>query len=404
MRLREILRLVRVGRPHAPYGGARRLARTHSVEDVARAARRRLPRGVAGYLDGGGEDEVTLRRNRRSFEAHRIVPAPLHDVGDVDTSTTLLGRPCALPLALAPVGAPRLFHHRAELAAARAARALRIPFGVSTLATTPLQDIASETDGTLWLQLYLWGDRSVARDLLAQADACGLDALVITVDAAVRSKRERELRAGITLPRPSLTLRTVLDGVAHPVWSWHFLTSPAPGFPNIGQTVAAAGDGPGRLEAMFDGTLTWDDVAWIRETWHGPLALKGVLGADTARRAVEAGADGVIVSNHGGRQLDRTPATIDVLPEIVQAVGDRAEVLLDSGIRRGTDILTALALGAHGVLVGRAWLYGLAAGGEAGVHHSIDVLAEELRTAMALAGARTVGDLHPGMIQRPAHR
>ena len=227
----------------------------------------------------------------------------------------------------------------------------------------------------LWFQLYLWGDRSAARELVAQARAAGYRALLLTVDTAVRSKRERELRHGIALPTPELTLRTVLDGARHPAWAWHFLTSPALGFPNLAMHGPTSRQ---RLTQMFDGTVSWADLDWIRQEWDGPIALKGVLSEEDARRAADEGVDAVIVSNHGGRQLDHVPATLEVLPGIADAVGDRVEVLFDSGIRRGSDIVTALALGARAVLVGRAHLYGLAAAGEAGVRHAIDILAGEV--------------------------
>jgi L-lactate dehydrogenase (cytochrome) len=391
MKPREIAELVRVSRPPAPYG-ARRLARTYSIEDIAQVARKRLARGALNYLEGGGEDEYTLRRNRAAFDRYELVPSALHDVSDIDTATTALGSELPVPIILSPVGGPRLLHHEGELAVARAARHAGIPYAISTLATVPIERIARETDGDLWFQLYLWGDRSVAESLLARAQEVGYRALLVSIDVAVRSKRERELHAGVELPTPNLTVSTLLDGALHPSWSWHFLRSEALGFPNVEQ----AGDSPGgspALEDMFDGTLSWDDLPWIRDIWEGPIAVKGILSPDDARRAADEGVDGVVVSNHGGRQLDHVPATIDVLPEIVDAVGDQVEVLFDSGLRRGTDIVTALSLGARAVLVGRAHLYGLAAAGEAGVRHALDILVEELRTAMALCGATSLGDL-----------
>lgn len=397
MRLSEIRELLNVGRPGAPYG-ARSLARCYDIEDLAHLARRRLPRGAAGYLDGGGEGEWTLRRNREAFGEVELVPRVLRDVSRIDTTSTILGIPVPLPMALSPVGAPRMFHHEGELAVARAARAAGLPYGISTLSTRSLEEVAEVAgDSPLLFQLYLWGDRSTAKDLLARASSAGYRALLLSVDSTVRSERDRELHRGIALPTPELTLGTVLDGARHPRWSWHFLTSPALGFPNLSM------EGPTSrrmLGQMFDGTVSWDDVRWIREAWSGPLAIKGVARPEEALRAVDEGADAVIVSNHGGRQMDHVPATLEVLPEVAGAVGDRLEVLFDSGIRRGSDILTALALGARGVLVGRAHLYGLAAAGEAGVRHAIDILAYELRTSMALCGATSLGELDRDLLRR----
>jgi L-lactate dehydrogenase (cytochrome) len=399
MNLSEIRELVHVGRPDAPYG-ARALARCLSISDLRRLARRRLPAAALGYLEGGGEDEWTMRRNREAFGQVELVPRVLRAVTQPATATTVLGTPMPLPFALSPIGAPRMFHHEGELAVARAARSAGLPYGISTLATQPLEAIADEAQGSpLWFQLYLWGDRSAARKLLAQARAAGYRALLLTVDTSVRSNRERELRNGIVLPNPELTLRTVLNGARHPAWSWHFLSSPALGFPNLSSSGLTSRQ---RLAEMFDGTVGWPDLDWIRQEWDGPIALKGVLSQDDARRAADEGVDAVIVSNHGGRQQDHVPAALEVLPGIAEAVGGRVEVLFDSGIRRGSDIATALALGARAVLVGRAHLYGLAAAGEAGVRHALDILAGELRTTMALCGAATLADLDRSLV-RAAH-
>src|SRR5579884_2992186 len=396
MRLTETLPLLRVARPPAPYG-AHRLARCYSIEDVAAKARRRLPKGALDYLEGGGEGECTLRRNRAAFDQLEFVPDMPRDVSRLDTSTTVLGDRVALPFALCPVGAPRMFHHDGELAAARAAGRAGIPYGVSTLATRSVEEIAAQTDAPLWFQLYLWGDRREAKEAVARARSAGFAALLISIDTAVRSKREREKRAGLELPVPNLAMRTFLYGALHPDLSWHFLTTETISFPNIGPPDHRSRE---KLAHMFDGTVSWRDLDWIRELWEGPILLKGVLRPEEAVRAADAGLDGVIVSNHGGRQLDHVPATIDVLPEIVEAAGDRIEVLVDSGFRRGSDIVAALALGARAVLVGRAHLYGLAAAGEAGVRHCIDILAEEVRMTMQLCGARTIGELHRGLIRR----
>jgi L-lactate dehydrogenase (cytochrome) len=396
MNLSDIRDLIHLGRPEAPYG-VRALARCYDIGDLAALARKRLPAGAAAYLDGGGEDEWTLRRNCAAFGEVEFLPHILRDVSGVQIATTVLGTAMPAPIVLAPVGAPRMFHHEGELAVARAASQAGLTYGVSTLATQPLEAIAEAAQGRpLWFQLYVWGDRSVAKDLLARAKAAGYRALLLSADTTVRSERDRELHRGIELPSPELTVRTVLDGARHPSWAWHFLTSPAPGFPNLSTHGPTSRE---QMKEMFDGTVSWQDLDWLREAWDGPLAVKGVLRPDEAVRAADHGADAVIVSNHGGRQMDHLPATLEVLPDVVSAVGDRIEVLVDSGFRRGTDIMMALALGARAVLIGRAHLYGLAAAGEAGVRHAIDILTEELRMAMGLCGAATLTDLQRGLLR-----
>jgi len=396
----EIVELVRVARPDPPYG-VRALARCFDIEDLAGLARRRLPAGALGYLEGGGEGEWTLRHNREAFDEIEIVPRVLRDVSHVETATTVLGSQVPFPIVLSPVGAPRMLHYEGELAVARAARHARIPYAISTLATQPLEAVAAEADGNpLWFQLYVWGDRGAAKELVARAHAAGFRALLLSVDTTVRSERDRELHRGIVLPSPELTFSTVVDGARHPRWAWHFLSSPAIGFPNLSTNSATSRS---RMEEMFDGTVSWRDLEWIRAAWPGPVALKGVVNAEVARRAAGEGVDAVIVSNHGGRQLDHIPATIEVLREVVDAAAGCLEVLVDSGIRRGSDIMIALALGARAVLVGRAHLYGLAAAGEPGVRHAIDILANELRMSMALSGVNRLDELNPDLLRfRPA--
>jgi L-lactate dehydrogenase (cytochrome) len=398
MRPSKALQLLRIARPPDPSGGAR-FARCYSIEDVAHKARRRLPLGALAYLEGGGEDEYTLRRNRAAFDLLEFLPAMPGDVSQVDTSTTVLGQRLPLPFALSPIGAPRMFHHEGELAVARAARQAGIPYGISTLATTAVEDVAREADTPLWFQLYVWGDRTDAKRAVTRARAAGFSALLFNIDTTVRSKREREKHTGLDLPTPHLRVRTLVNGALHPSWSWHFLTSDTISFPNIGPPDQRSLD---KITEMFDGTIRWDDIDWIREVWDGPIVVKGVIRPEEAARAADAGLDGVIVSNHGGRQLDHLPATIDVLPEIVDVAGDRIDVLVDSGFRRGSDIVAALALGAKAVLVGRAHLYGLAAGGEAGVRKCIDILSQELRMTMALCGARSIAELNAGLIRQNA--
>src|SRR3954451_3814449 len=267
MRLSETLHLLRPARPPAPYG-AQTLARCYSIEDVARQARRRLPLGSRAYLDGGGEGEYTLRRNRAAFDDLEFLPRQPGDVSSVDTSTTVLGERVPLPFALSPVGGPRMFHHEGELAVARAARRAGIPYGISTLATTSVEDVAAQTDTPLWFQLYIWGDRAQSKDALARAKAAGYRALLVSIDTTVRSKREREKRAGLELPDPDLPVTTLVEGALHPGWAWHFLTSPTISFPNIGPPDQRS---LREMPAMFDGTVGWADLDWIRELWDGPI-------------------------------------------------------------------------------------------------------------------------------------
>jgi L-lactate dehydrogenase (cytochrome) len=342
-----------------------------------------------GYLEGGSEDEYTMRHNRAALDACELIPHVLRDVQNVDLTTTLMGGELPVPLVLAPAGGPRLFHHQGELAVARAAGREQVPYAISTLSSFSLERIASAAGGPLWFQLYVWGDRGRSKELVQRASEAGYEVLVLTADCSVRSKRERELRAGLVLPSPRLTARSIAEGALHPAWVWNFLVQDRLSFPNL-TGAESSRDAIREVTDLFDGSLTWGDLEWIRAAWKGPLVLKGVLSPEDARRAADLGVQAVVVSNHGGRQLDHAPAAIDALPAVVAAVGNRIEVLLDSGVRRGSDILAALSLGAAAVLIGRAYLYGLAAGGQAGVHRALRILTEELRIAMALSGLPTV--------------
>ena len=351
------------------------------------------------YIDGGAEDELTLRRNTGAFDALALMPRVLRDVDDVDLSTTILGSRSSLPFALAPTGFTRMTHHDGELAVARAAGRLGIPYTLSTMGTRSIERVASVASGPLWFQLYVWRDRGLAKELIDRARAAGYDALLLTVDVPVPGARERDLRNGLTIP-PSLGLRTFWEGARHPHWWWRFLTGDAVSFECVSDRAAKPSGVMAFLAAQFDPTVTWDDLEWIRDSWDGPFVLKGVVDPHDARRAADAGVTGIVVSNHGGRQLDGSPSTIEVLPDIVDAVGGRLEVLLDSGIRRGRDIVAALALGASACLVGRAYVYGLGAAGEPGVAKTIELLSAEVRRSMQLVGARTVADLEPSIVSR----
>jgi L-lactate dehydrogenase (cytochrome) len=368
----------------------RRLARAATIGDLRELARRRTPRAVFDYTDGGAGAELSLRRSRDAFGRVEFVPSVLRDVSTVDTATTLLGRPSALPMAFAPTGFTRLMHHEGERAVLRVAEWAGIPYALSTMGTTSVEDFAAAApQARRWFQLYLWRDREASRDFVARALAAGYEALVLTVDTPVAGARLRDVHNGLTIP-PALTLRTLADGAVHPAWWFNLLTTPPLEFASLtgwGGTVAELAD------RVFDPAATLADVRWLREAWPGALVVKGIQTPDDARAVVEAGADAVVVSNHGGRQLDRAPTPLEQLPAVVAAVGDRAEVYLDGGILDGADVAAAVALGARGCLVGRAYLYGLMAGGERGVARAAGILAAEFRRTMQLVGATSVGEL-----------
>ncbi len=387
-----------LARPRRPAGDAtdRRLARAAAIGDLRELARRRAPRAVFDYTDGAAGAEIGLRRSRDAFERVEFRPSVLRDVSVVDPSTVLLGRPAALPLAFAPTGFTRLMHTEGETAVGRVAERVGIPYALSTMGTTTIEGLAAAAPGARrWFQLYLWRDREASAALVARAAAAGYEALVLTVDTPVAGRRLRDVRNGLTIP-PALTLRTVADAAVHPRWWVDLLTSEPLEFASLrswGGTVAELAD------RVFEPAATLDDVRALRETWRGALVVKGVQTAEDARAVVDAGADAVVVSNHGGRQLDRAPTPLEELPAVVRAVGDRAEVLLDGGILDGADVVAAVSLGARGCLVGRAYLYGLMAGGERGVQRAADVLAGEITRTLQLLGVTSVAELTPDRVR-----
>jgi L-lactate dehydrogenase (cytochrome) len=319
-------------------------------------------------------------------------PRVLQDVAAVDPSAVVLGRPAALPLVFGPTGFTRMMHTQGEPAVARVAARTGIPYALSTMGTTSIERLATEVPQCRrWFQLYLWRDRGASRDFVARARDAGYDALVLTVDTPVAGPRQRDVRNGLTLP-PSLSLSTVAEGALHPAWWFDLLTTEPLEFASLHRFEGTVAELAAR---MFDPAATLADLAWLREAWPGPLVVKGIQSAGDARLVVDAGADAVVVSNHGGRQLDRAPTPLERLPEVVHAVGDRAEVLVDGGVLSGGDVVAAVALGARAVLVGRAYLYGLMAGGERGVQRAADILAAEVRSTMALLGVTDVGALRP---------
>ena len=380
--------------------------RAHAVniDDLRRLALRRLPRGVFNYIDGGAEDEVTLRANSDAFRRWNFAPRVLEDVSQVDTSVTLLGRRMPFPLVLAPTGFARMADPEGELAVARAAARAGVPFSLSTVATRSIEEVAAAADDvTLWFQLYVLRDRGMVRELVQRADAAGYQALMPTVDIPVPGRRERDVRSGFTLP-PQLGPGTIVDGIRHPGWTWRFIRSDPIVFSNVGAGAAGDGSTPVALSSLintlFDPAFTWRDLAWLREIWEGALVVKGIQTVADARLAADLGCDAIVLSNHGGRQLDGAPPILDLVAPVVDAVGSRVAVICDGGVRRGGDIVKALALGARACMAGRAYLYGLGAGGEAGVDYAIDLLAEETARTMALLGCRTVAQLGRAYLTR----
>ncbi|MDQ4119685.1 MAG: alpha-hydroxy-acid oxidizing protein [Actinomycetota bacterium] len=370
----------------------RRLARAASIHDLRTIARRRTPRAVFDYTDGAAEDEIGLRRARDAWASVEFTPSVLQDVSRVETGRDVLGRRAAMPLALAPTGFTRMMHTEGERAVASVAAEAGIPYALSTMGTTTIEDMAAAApDGRHWFQLYLWRDRAVAKDLVARAAATGYDTLMLTVDTPVGGNRRRDMHNGLSIP-PALSLRTFLDGARHPRWWIDLLTTEPLRFASLSTTGGTPFE---MINRVFDPALTMDDVDWLRETWPGKLVIKGVQTVEDARRVVDAGADAVLLSNHGGRQLDRAPVPAELIEPVVQEVGDDAEVLVDTGIMHGGDVVAAVALGARAALVGRAYLYGLMAGGRAGVARAVVILRAEMERTMQLLGVTRIDDLRP---------
>jgi L-lactate dehydrogenase (cytochrome) len=403
MNAREVMSLVDLAAPPT-WGRTRRLAACRQIEDLRGAFRRSVPRAVADFVDGGAEDEVTLRRNREAFERVRLVPRLFAGAPDVDLSTELLGDRVTMPVALAPTGIARLVHPEGELAVARAAARAGVIYTVPCMGSVTLEDVAAAVPpgSPQWFQLYVWRDRGLTRELVQRAQSAGYRALVVTLDTPVSGARERDIANGMNVP-PKLTRAAAIDAARHPAWWTRFLAGAPPALENVRDRTPNATDTTTMeyTAQQFDPQASWSDLQPVLDAWDGPLIAKGVLSAADAERAVDAGATGVIVSNHGGRQLDRAPSSFQVLPAVVDAVGDRATVLIDSGVRRGGDVVAALATGASACLIGRPYLYGLGAGGEQGVTRALELLEGELRRTLTLLGAGSPGELDETFIAAP---
>jgi L-lactate dehydrogenase (cytochrome) len=383
-------------------GNKRRLAKVGSVEDLRRLAKRRLPAGVFDYIDGGAEDERTLGANSSDFSRLEFRPRVMRDVSNLDTSTTIFGKAASMPVILSPTGFTRIAHSEGELAVTRAASRAEIPWSLSTMGTRSIEDCAAENpNGDKWFQIYTWKDRGLVEDLVGRAKAAGYGAVWLTVDTAVLGRRERDVRRGMTLP-PKLGPKTLIDGAIHPSWTWDFLQGGPITFANIvgqhdedGSTAISLAD---HVARQFDQALSWDDIDWLRSIWDGPIVLKGIQTVEDAQQAVSMGVEGIGLSNHGGRQLDDAPTPVSMIEPVRDAIGDQATIICDGGIRRGSDIVKAIALGADAVSLGRPYFLALGAGGEAGVDWLLDFLRTGLERTMALSGCRSLDEIDRDLV------
>ena len=373
----------------------RRLSRAHTIYDLRDIAKRVTPQGPFDYTDGAADQEISLNRARRAFEDIEFHPHILRNVDDASLATTLLGRPVNLPVGIAPTGFTRMMNSAGERASSSVAQELGIPFALSTMGTTSIENVAQAAPhGSNWFQLYLWRDRDKSMQLISRAAAAGFDGLILTVDAQIAGSRLRDVRNGLTVP-PSLSTKTILNAIPRPAWWWNFLTKEPLTFASLDSwngTVAEL------MNTMFDPTMTYEDLKWIRKVWNGKLLVKGVQRVDDAALAMKHGADAIWLSNHGGRQLDRAPVPFRLLPEVRKKLGKNAEIHLDTGIMHGADIIAALAAGADFTWIGRAYLYGLMAGGREGVEKTFSILQSQMVRTLKLLGVNSIQELEPSMV------
>lgn len=391
---RDLAPLLQFRRPG--IGAAARLKKANTIGDLRAIARRRTPRAPFDYTDGAAEAEITLARARQAFLDLEFQPGILRNVAHVDLRTDILGATASMPFGIAPTGFTRMMQSEGEYAGSMAAAAAGIPYTLSTMGTASVEDVAAAAPtGRNWFQLYLWTDRDRSLELVDRAARAGMDTLLVTVDTPIGGARLRDVRNGMTIP-PALTLRTVLDASYRPGWWFNFLTHEPLAFASLSRFPGTVSE---LIDSMFDPTITFNDLAWLRGTWKGKLVVKGIQTVEDAKRVVDHGADGIVLSNHGGRQLDRAPVPLHVLPDIAAALKGKTAIMLDTGIMSGGDIVAALALGADFTLIGRAYLYGLMAGGRAGVDRAIGILRGEISRTMRLLGVNRVADLNPDHVR-----
>lgn len=389
--VKELASLMQFAKPTTDLTG-KRLAKATDVWELREIAKRRTPKAPFDYVDGAAEAEVSLNRSRVSYRNVEFVPNVLHDVSDADTSTTLFGQKYAMPLGIAPTGFTRMMHTEGEYAGSAAAADFHIPFCLSTMGTASIEDVAQHApDGNNWFQLYLWKDREASKDLVQRAWEAGYKNLIVTVDTAIPGARLRDTRNGFSIP-PQLTAKTVVDAAIRPQWWFDFLTHEPLSFASLSRSSGTVADLVGR---MFDPSLNYDDVAWIKEMWPGNLIIKGVQSVKDAKQIAATGVDGIILSNHGGRQLDRATIPLHLLPQVREELGADYSIGIDTGIMDGADVVAAIALGADYALVGRAYMYGLMAGGQRGVERMLELMQASMKRTMRLCGVNSIEQLTP---------
>ena len=370
------------------------------IEDLRETARRKVPKMFFDYADAGSYNQETLRANRTDFEKLKLRQRILVNMDQRSTATTILGEKVPVPLALGPIGLGGMMHGDGEILACRAAQAIGIPYTLSTMSINSIEDVAAAVDKPFWFQLYVMRDRGFIKELIQRAAAAKCNALMLTVDLQVLGQRHCDVRNGLTVP-PEIKIRNVIDVMTKPAWAWSILKGKRKTFGNLAGYVKGMENVNSLAQwtaSQFDPTLSWKDVEWVKSLWPGKLILKGILDIDDAKIAVTTGADAISVSNHGGRQLDGAPSAISALPRIADTVGSQVEVLMDSGVRTGADMVRAIALGARACIVGRSYIYGLGAGGQAGVARAIEILGKEFDTTMALCGKKSVAEIGPDVL------